>query len=263
MSPSLQILDPQKFDRWIARDEVSLKFDPKTPPHVFREAWLALVHAHNKVQFYLGDAINFAEGKGQRGKYDDFVEKSGLRLKTLRDYSYVARNVPRERRRMELGFHHHYAVAPLTPEKQIALLDAAVKGCWSVSEFRKQITLPSKFPLEPKYGDALNVPGLGLQRAPINEQGVVFLFALISKQLGFDVEAIQIAFPDCIAKRLTDQKKKHWKQVRIEFEYESSNFLKHGHQHEHCDLIVCWRHDWEECPIKVIALEDELSKLRR
>ncbi|HEY2168933.1 MAG TPA: hypothetical protein VGJ30_04865, partial [Candidatus Angelobacter sp.] len=46
-------------------------------------------------------------------------------------------------------------------------------------------------------------------------------------------------------------------RVRIEFEYESRNFLAHMHPAAHCDLIVCWKHNWKDCPIEVL----ELSKL--
>ena len=46
-------------------------------------------------------------------------------------------------------------------------------------------------------------------------------------------------------------------RVRIEFEYESRNFLRHMHEASRCDVIVCWVHNWPECPLEVI----ELSKL--
>jgi hypothetical protein len=47
--------------------------------------------------------------------------------------------------------------------------------------------------------------------------------------------------------------------VRIEFEYASRNFLEHQHDPKGCDIIVCWVHNWPECPewIEVI----ELSKI--
>jgi hypothetical protein len=41
----------------------------------------------------------------------------------------------------------------------------------------------------------------GLRHAPINEQGVVFLFGMISYELGFIVEAIHAAYPDCEASK--------------------------------------------------------------
>jgi hypothetical protein len=110
MSRSLPILAPSKFDRWIVRDGLSLKFDRETPPRVFREAWRALIHAHKRVQFYLGDAINFAADRHQQGRYTEFIEESGLDYQTLAAYSQVARSIPPERRRTELGFSHHLAV---------------------------------------------------------------------------------------------------------------------------------------------------------
>jgi hypothetical protein len=48
-----------------------------------------------------------------------------------------------------------------------------------------------------------------------------------------------------------------WQKSRIEFEKESRNFLAHMHPAAHCDLIVCWKHNWKECPVEVL----ELSKL--
>jgi hypothetical protein len=29
-----------------------------------------------------------------------------------------------------------------------------------------------------------------------------------------------------------------------------------------CDIIVCWEHDWPDCPIEVIELRDVIRKLR-
>lgn len=36
-----------------------------------------------------------------------------------------------------------------------------------------------------------------------------------------------------------------WQRVRIESEYDSRNFLKHGHRLDGCDVIVCWRNKWK------------------
>jgi len=110
-----------------------------------------------------------------------------------------------------------------------------------------------------KYGSFLNFRGL--QHAPINEQGVIFLFGMVCLELGFIVEAVQSGFPDCEAKRRIDSKKDHWERVRIEFEYRSSNFREHGHNPTKCDLIVCWEHDWKDCPIEVVELKKVLSEL--
>jgi hypothetical protein len=90
---------------------------------------------------------------------------------------------------------------------------------------------------------------------PINESGVLYLFGTVSERLGFVVTLIQTGFPDCLAMRLVDVDR--WQPVRIEFEYESRNFLRHLHDPSQCDIIVCWKHNWPECPLEVI----ELSKI--
>ena len=110
-----------------------------------------------------------------------------------------------------------------------------------------------------EYGAPLEYKGL--RHAPLNEQGVVYVFALAARDLGFTVEAIGTSFPDCEAKRQMDRKGERWQRVRIEFEYFSSDFRRHGHPQEGCDLIVCWKNDWPECPLEVIELSEEIKKL--
>jgi hypothetical protein len=105
----------------------------------------------------------------------------------------------------------------------------------------------------PVYGPLLRpYPAI---HGPINEDGVIYLFGTVSYRLGFVVTLIQGAFPDCYALRLVDVDR--WQPVRIEFEYESRNFLRHLHDPKGCDIIVCWKHNWPECPLEVI----ELSKI--
>ena len=45
-----------------------------------------------------------------------------------------------------------------------------------------------------------------------------------------------------------------WQRVRIEFEFESRNFLKHKHRVNKCDVIVCLKHNWKDCPLDVVEL---------
>ena len=108
------------------------------------------------------------------------------------------------------------------------------------------------------YGEPIDFRGL--RHAPINEQGVVFLFGMVSRELGFGIEAIQQGFPDCEGKYLYEEKKNLWAKARIEFEYRSSSF-KGNHPVDQCDFIVCWINDWEDCPINVIELKTEILKL--
>ena len=55
-----------------------------------------------------------------------------------------------------------------------------------------------------------------------------------------------------------------WQHVTIEFEFLSANFHQHGHPPNGCDIIVCWEHNWEECPpnLEVIALRNVIGRLR-
>lgn len=99
-----------------------------------------------------------------------------------------------------------------------------------------------------------------LRNAPVNESGVIFLFGCLASRLGYIVEAIQSQFPDCDAKQRTPDGR--LRRVRIEFEYESRNFLLHGHDPAACDIIVCWRHNWPDCPLHVIELATELQILQ-
>ena len=111
----------------------------------------------------------------------------------------------------------------------------------------------------PTYGNPLDFRGL--RHEPVNEQGVVFLFGMVARELGYLVEALQAGYPDCEAKRQVGPGR--WQRVRIEFEFESRNFRDHGHPSDGCDVIVCWRHNWPDCPshIEVVALENALPTL--
>lgn len=93
--------------------------------------------------------------------------------------------------------------------------------------------------------------------APVNEMGVVFLFGAVAERLGFWVLRIQTEFPDCEALRMVSEDR--LQLVKIEFEQESRNFLKHMHKVDGCDLIVCWKHNWPECPLEVVELKAVLS----
>ena len=102
-----------------------------------------------------------------------------------------------------------------------------------------------------------------LRHEPTNEQGVIFLFAIMAEKLGFLIEGFQSgAFPDCQAKRLCDSpsSRERWRDIKIEFEYESRNFRAHAHDPEACDLIVCWNHNWPACPVEVLALNKEIKR---
>ena len=77
------------------------------------------------------------------------------------------------------------------------------------------------------YGEPIDFRGL--RYAPVNEQGVVYLFGMVSRELGFLIESIRTDFPDCEGKRCLNSEGTKWQHVHIEFEYKSSNFHIHSH----------------------------------
>jgi hypothetical protein len=66
-----------------------------------------------------------------------------------------------------------------------------------------------------------------LRNAPTIEGGVIFAFGRVAEALGFEVEQIQTAFPDCEAMREVAPGK--WQRLKVEFELFSRNFLEHQH----------------------------------
>lgn len=110
-----------------------------------------------------------------------------------------------------------------------------------------------------QFGEVLNFRGL--QHAPINEQGVIFLFGIVAHDLGYLVESINIGFPDCEAKRLVRRSDTRWERVRVEFEFQSRNFRDHGHAPDGCEVIICWEHNWPDCPVEVLELRSAITHL--
>ncbi|NQS98441.1 MAG: hypothetical protein HQ591_08310 [candidate division Zixibacteria bacterium] len=105
-------------------------------------------------------------------------------------------------------------------------------------------------------GDLINFRGLVY--SPMNENGVIFVFGKVIEDLNMYIEEIKPGFPDCVGRRFTG---KGWERVYIEFEHKSSNFVGHRHDLKGCDIIVCWEHDWVECPLEVIELREVIKEL--
>lgn len=105
-------------------------------------------------------------------------------------------------------------------------------------------------------GDLINFRGMVY--APMNENGVVFLFGKVMEDLHMYVEEIKPGYPDCIARRFTG---KGWERVAIEFEFRSSNFQAHKHDPKDADMVVCWDHDWKTCPLEVVELKSLVQDL--
>jgi hypothetical protein len=51
--------------------------------------------------------------------------------------------------------------------------------------------------------------------------------------------------------------------IKAEFEFESRNFLAHGYRIDDCDLLICWKHNWEGCPLEVLELSKVIADIER
>jgi hypothetical protein len=127
------------------------------------------------------------------------------------------------------------------------------KGNWRQISTAKRSQCAAMMRDRPIYGAPLPLPEM--MHEPVNEGGVIYAFGILARRLGFAVRRIQRTFPDCEAVR--EIARGQWQLALIEFEFESRNFLLHKHDPKGCDLIVCWVHNWPECPLEVI----ELSKV--
>lgn len=91
-----------------------------------------------------------------------------------------------------------------------------------------------------------------MDAAPVNEMGVVCLFTEWARKHQIRIETIRAAYPDCIAWRKAGGTEE---RLRIEFEFRSRNFRTHRHDPAGCDWIVCWEHNWADCPERITVVE--------
>jgi hypothetical protein len=201
--------------------------------------------------------------------WSEIVRRLG-KVPTVAEYAMHSRYSPRPLTRYFGGWAHvpagmmQYARQQGMEEEIKDVLEVVAKhleaenGKTRNSRLTTGTTLrPGLLKGEPVYGPPMVDAHLML--APTNEQGVLFLFGAIARKLGFVALRIQTEYPDCEA--LREMEPEQWQRIRIEFEYESRNFLKHGHSPERCHLIVCWRHNWEESPLEVLELRSAVKML--
>jgi hypothetical protein len=112
---------------------------------------------------------------------------------------------------------------------------------------------------EHRQGRSLGFRGFAF--APTCEHDVVQLFGAVAKELGFEIIGNRSAFPDCRARRLQKAQRDHFIDCLIEYEFSSLDFKRHRHDPKGCDLIVCWEHNWRECPVEVLELKQIIRTL--
>jgi hypothetical protein len=88
--------------------------------------------------WWIGDWMVF--GHWEYGKkYEEAIERTGLAYQTLVNLRNVAESVDFNRRRLDLSFSHHEAVAALEPIDQERLLERALREGLSVMALRDAV----------------------------------------------------------------------------------------------------------------------------
>jgi len=164
----------------------------------------------------------------------------------------------------KLGITKQIAAGRLAPLVRWGCIREARPGFYEVTEKGLEaLRTGTRPPVEERkkrmriVGPRSQIPDLVYE--PVNEQGVIFLFAKYHKELGIEyIEGIQQGFPDAFGRRRIG--KTEYEPVDIEFEFRSIDFKNHRHDLNQCDIIVCWEHNWSQCPLEVIELKNTLPK---
>lgn len=132
------------------------------PANATYEDWEAhgemLFEMNQKVGFLAGDWALSGEGKfGEMAS--QALDERKIDYKTLANYKWVASQIPISRRREDLPFGHHEAVAALEPDKQDELLDLASKEGWSRAQLRKVVRSLNRFEGDDAGGETIDQDG--------------------------------------------------------------------------------------------------------
>jgi hypothetical protein len=261
-----------------------------------QECATKLGHAPSATEFAKETTVGKKDIRKTFGSYSRLLFASGLErqgcgyMVTMEslflDWAATARSLGKVPTMSEYELHGKYSVRPLTRRyngwKAVAagmreyILEQNLEGEWKdvldiiPAEYqpKKQVARtfgpttqrmcdPQVLHDRPIYGKPMFAP---FSFAPINEQGVLFVFGGVAHELGFTITRVQTGFPDVEAMREIGPNK--CQPIKLELEYESRNFLAHMHPLDGCDGIVCWIHNWPECPLEVIELRKVVEEMR-
>jgi hypothetical protein len=119
--------------------------DPNISWERYESLLLFFLAFDNSLRWYIGDVLNLGEALFGE-KYTQAVALTGLRVERLRNYAWVCASVARNRRRPELGFSFHEAVASLAPREQRRWLGRAVAEGWTRDVLRGELKAADALP---------------------------------------------------------------------------------------------------------------------
>lgn len=103
------------------------------------QLWLSyFANIYDKSQWYIGALI--IKGQAEYGEmYAQVIGETGLSYSTVANCASVYRKIESSRRRENLSWSHHEAVAKLEPQDQDKYLEKADSGKWTRQKLRTQL----------------------------------------------------------------------------------------------------------------------------
>jgi len=167
--------------------------------------------------------------------------------------------------RSAIDFRGTYGLAPQAIDWVLSFLSfyvAAEEHYFRVSEDVLEtkevlVTIDDDSDIEDVVGEPMELRVM--RWTPTNEMGVVALFIEFRKELGFPIiEVIRTNFPDASVFEVASR---GYIRKYIEFEFRSSGYKSHLKSKRKCHYVVCWDHDWKDCPIPVIELRKQIPTI--
>ncbi len=124
----------------ITLTRTGIKFGRSVSIEDWQQAGKVAASAESGTQWWIGDWLNYGEGKPKWGdKYAEAVEMFDRAYKSLSDFKSVCASIEFPRRRGNLSFKHHREVAKFEPDIQDEWLDIAEDEELSAGQLRARI----------------------------------------------------------------------------------------------------------------------------
>ena len=130
----------------LTRTDLSVK-GPKPSFEEWEQVGTLLQQVEGAVQWWIGDWLHYGEHLyGEM--YSQALETTGLELRTLEAYAYVAKHVRSTIRIVDVGWSLHQVLAPYPSSEQRAWLRKAVEGDdgvpWTKARLRSELRLAQR-----------------------------------------------------------------------------------------------------------------------
>ncbi|WP_258862701.1 LmbU family transcriptional regulator [Marinitenerispora sediminis] len=114
----------------------------RLPEHLSLEDWFQIGQEITIISdsstWWLADWLVYGQDR-YPGLYRKAIRDTSLDYQTLRNYAWIARKIPPERRRAKLSFQHHAEVASLPEAEQSLWLERAEREGWSRARLRRAL----------------------------------------------------------------------------------------------------------------------------